>query len=149
MDFVRQVSEDRLNLDMSIDLAIDTRGSEDRGVRLVVCDSNSNLDFLELVFTRDEFMRALGGLSGIKCKANVRGLHRVGRKVERKSMRAPIPEDLARNLSSPQGRKALADYLNKHHEFIEWEIWDSFSSKNSVEYTPNGTFVNFTLRRFV
>ncbi len=120
---------------------------EGDSVKLELHDDDSSITFVRVELTTKQFTQALGRLAHTPCKSmEVRGLERVGTKMENKEFIFEVPEELP--YERAERNKILIPILYK----IIPESWIAdmgFNSQNSFFMNKGKNFASTTIRRWV
>lgn len=116
------------------------RNSKDE-IDLTFTDNASNVQFLDVRMTPEQFAMAITGLSGIEVQAEARGLKVVGMtKIrERRSIECPL---------DTYDRKALEDWLKEHGKEEGWTVDTYLGSQGSVARQGEKIILNYAVYRF-
>ena len=120
-------------------------GSSAKVARIELRDSDSSTLFAIATLNEHQLMDAMSGLGHTPCKIEVMGFHKVGKKMEHKTVALEIGK-----VSLGDDRKELAtDVFNKHYKGSEWIPDFYFSSQNSFYDERGITFARCIVRRWV
>lgn len=131
-----------INVALTISKPARNDGTEEISLRLQ--DRASGIEFVDASFPLDKFMLALTGLACQDGKAELRGLHKLGKKMEMGTLQFPMPPDVGYS-----GREEIARKLAEELCPEGWESQGYFGSQNSF-YTKDGElWAQCTIRRWV
>lgn len=131
---------------MEINANITITASYDDEITITVEDRTSSVRFLEMKLTREQFINAAMnrlGCTDVK-HAEVRGLEKIGKKMEMQNFEFPLPADIT--------------YETKHVKTVEtvkeccpkgWVPDLSFSSRESFFTKDGKEYARTTIRRWV
>ena len=116
----------------------------DDTIHITLVDGLASIEFAEVSLTPEQFALAITGLGRIVCDMEVRGLDRVGKKMEHDSLEFPLGvESYAKNAKKVAIKKA-------HEACPEGWIPDTyFGSQDSFFYRDGETWARCTIRRWV
>lgn len=111
---------------------------DERKVKITLTDDKACITFLELTIPPAKFTALLGRLANVKCKAEVRGLNKVGKIRENKPLIFQMPE------GTLYGDKDVAAAEAQKQADEGWEPSLYFGSQDSFTYREvNGKTVLF------
>ena len=145
-----------LKANLTISRPQSSRASDDPFIRIVVRDSNSRAQFLELDVPLATFAEALTGLSEVECDMNVRDLAKVGLKKETKFVSFDLTaEYMAKYGISSLDRKRLSYLMEQDPDGIfaqedGWTLSLYLNSQNSIVHMPDDAIrINTSAHRYV
>lgn len=127
---------------MEIEASLIISRDSNNVIRIRVNDDNAVTKFCELELSPHDFAMALTGLSGIKCKAEVIGLDRVGkiRVRESRSVKCPL-----KGYDKEHLRQWLADNCQEEG----WIIDTYLGSQNSINHSSDGIVLNYAVTKYI
>lgn len=116
------------------------RNSKDE-IKLTFTDEASNIQFLDVRMTPEQFAMAITGLSGIEVQAEARELEVVGktRITERRSIECPL---------DTYDRKELTEWLKEHGKEEGWIVAPYLGSQSSIARRGDKVILNYSVYRF-
>jgi hypothetical protein len=108
-------------------------------------DSNANVQFLKIALSPYQLSAALSRQAEIECELQLKGLDRVGKKMENKKFEFQLPEDLT-------GWNADKDKIARYAQTLLSDGWIAdgyFNSKDSFFKWGDTEYARCTVRRWV
>jgi len=121
----------------------------DKGITIEVEDYDSNITFLTIELTTEEFCQAaLGRLASMRCELNVNGLEHVGKHMELDTLEFEMPSNML-NVYEPKVLRATA--IERANEICPagWVPDTYFGSQGSFSRKGGKLFAKTTIRRWV
>lgn len=114
----------------------------EESTKIEIRDGSSRVVFCTIDVDPINFQMALSRIAERPCEVTVKNLDKIGKKKESKSIRFELPKDFSTDKDNLK---------NKAEEYVPegWEIWNGFSSQNTIVYNDGKKFCNFTIRRYV
>jgi hypothetical protein len=117
-----------------------SRNSDDV-IRITIEDSLSHIEFVEFELDLESYAKAVSGQGCIHGEFSVRGLDKVGKKIEQKPLVFEVPD-----------RWGAKDWAQANaHKFAEegWTASTYFASQSSIRYEGDKTIAHGTQFRYV
>lgn len=108
-----------------------------------VGDKNAAIEFLELTVDPTIFVQALGTRAHVPCVAEVRGLDRIGKKQEHRTLEFPLPKKCYRD------KELAREEVYKYLPGEEWKPDLEFSSQGSFFEKDGEYWARTIIRRWV
>ena len=125
---------------MKIEGQISILISRDNRTTIEVRDKNSTITFVEITLTNDQLASALSRLAHTPCEIEVRGLDKVGKKMEMDTLTFEV--DAA-------DKETAAKLAIESCKDSEWVPDTYFGSQNSFTYKEGKITARTTIRRWV
>jgi hypothetical protein len=145
-----------LKANLTISRPSSSRASDDPFIRIVVRDSSSRTQFLEIDVPLASFAEALTGLSEVECDMKVRDLDRVGLIKESKSVSFDLTADYLKKYGIHAFERKKIAYLmeqdpdNLFQQENGWALSLYLGSQNSIACLPdNAIRINTSAHRYV
>jgi hypothetical protein len=113
-------------------------------VTIEVEDRDANTEFVKITMTPKQWCEALSRAALTKCKAEVCGLDRIGKKHENRPLEAPMPDGVGRDERKDIAADAIAKVLPDG-----WVSDDYFGSQGSFFIRDGKPWCRTTIRRWV
>lgn len=109
-----------------------------------VYDREAGIEFLEITLTQEQLCQALSRLSHTPCTAHVRGLDKVGKKQEIKSLDFPLV-----GIKDHEDPKAIAKQMAQRFAEPGWKADTYFGSQDSFFTQGQSKWARTSQRRWV
>jgi len=115
------------------------------GLRISLVDPQAGIQFLDISLDSEQTLAAMSSRQGYtECSFEVRGLDKVGKKIERDHLALELPEG-----TDWENRKEVAEKLALEKCPEGWEPTLYFGSRDSFYYDNGKEFVRVNIVRWV
>jgi|GEM_PF-1844841 len=124
-------------------------GGEEKEIKISFSDDNSSIEFASARMSLVKFAECITGLSHCEGIGEVRGLDKVGKKMEHDEIIFEMPDHTYENkkmIAKEAGNKALKEQRTRDSG---WVISDSFNSQGSFFRKDNKEYARASIRRWV
>ncbi len=113
-------------------------------IRIMVDDVEANIEFLDIEVALDDFADCLTGLSLVKCDIDVRGLDKVGKRLETDDLIFEMPSRVKYS-----ERNQVAAELARESAPDGWEASDYFCAQDSFFEKDGKSYARTSISRWV
>lgn len=129
------------------------RQDENPHIRIVIEDSASHVQFIELEVPLASFAEALTGLSGVEAPMTIRGLHNVGKRRVVESVTFDLSEEYLKSkdiktYDKEKIRQLLKEDPDKMFQREGWVLDTYLGSQSSIRYIGDALKVNTSYTTF-
>ena len=123
--------------------------SYEDSINIKIHDKTSGITFVDMTLTREQFVNAAMNRLGNAevSQMEVRGLDKVGKKMEMKHFEFPLPDDAS--YRDERAAEIVLRDMVADNRFGEWEPEISFGSRGSFFEKDGKQYARILLRRWV